>query len=205
MATFPVTTSIYDTTKPSIQCQVGPLSGSTTLQTLYIRKAKYSNDPTHGSINKDAGSAVIVASWVEFTAVWNAANNPLTLILTLDDELARITNCSHIVPAPALAPHMVLQSIQQETVAISTTTTAIHQRLTIDLQASVQHLDKLTHLVRIGLLKLGVPPSELPAGALVAPGYERPSEPPPSSDGPSAPEYLSDGKTFENLVPPGRH
>jgi len=198
MATFIVTKRTYNNTQPSVQCKYGPLSGGSTIATLNIARAN-PGEPTHGPIDKQANSATIFASTAEFTAVWNAvynasATNPVTLNLTLVPANTRYADVTSVVPAPTLAPHVLLQSIQEEVASISTMTGALNQHLTREVPSSVEQLDKLTQLLRLGLLKLGVTESEILAGALDAPRLEeRRSEPPLSGSDSEAPAAYPGG------------
>jgi hypothetical protein len=181
MTSFRVTSRTYNTTQPSVQCKFGPL-GATNIRTLNIARAG-TGQGTYGPINKNSNSATIFASYAEFEAIWNfvfgaSAANPLFLDVTYVDQAdPQYADVTHVTPAGTVSQHVVLQAIQVEVSAISLTTNAIQQQLAHDLSLGVAELQKLSQLVRAGLVKLGVPESEFPAVARDV-VYASPSEPP---------------------------
>jgi hypothetical protein len=175
------TYNTIDPHHPQMQLKYGPL-GATSIVTLNIDRAG-AGQATSGPIYKPSNQASIVLSIPEFQAVWDAVfpaspNHPVTLDVTYVDQAdPRYADVTGVVPRPALAPHVLLQAIQLDVSALSATTVAINQRLAHDLSASVVELHKLSGLIRLGLLKIGVSESELPAAARDL-TYQHPSEPP---------------------------
>jgi len=169
MAEFTVKRRTYDTanpTHPSMQLKPGVLTG-TSIATLNIARAN-SGQPTSGPIDKLSTSGSLVLSVAEFQAVWDAvfyasATNPVKLTVTWVDQAdPRYADVISVVPQAQVAPHVLLQSMQLDLAALSTTATSINQRLAQDLSTGIAQLQKLNKFVRLGLLRLGVPGEELP-------------------------------------------
>lgn len=199
---FPVAKAIFTTTPPppSIECKapLGGRLGSTNIRTLYLVQLGV-GQATYGSINKNAPSATIFLSYAEWQAVADAvafaSTRQVTLNVTCIDRTDPYADVTSVVPAPMIATSVLLQAIQTEISAVAVTTNAIHQQIAQDVSVEVH---KISELVRVGFVKLGVPAGELPLAALEAPSTsEYPSEPPPG-DSEAPPAYFPKNNSFDD-------